>query len=116
MSKVTIMITTVILFAIAAVFGLLIIVPTLQGKTPSRAAVVVHGLLAASALVALILQVSAGTGGNAQISLYLFLVAAVGGFIMLARDLQKKSVPKALALVHAGVAVVAFLLLLYSIM
>lgn len=48
------MITIVLLFAVAAIFGLTI--PILQGKTASRAFVFIHGGIAATALVMLLFQ------------------------------------------------------------
>jgi hypothetical protein len=42
----------------------------------------------------------------------LFIIAALAGFYLFARDLSKKPVPKAVALIHGVVAVVSFILLL----
>lgn len=110
------MITIILLFAAAAVFGLTLIVPVLQGKTPSRPFVFIHGGLAATALVLLLVQFFGAETTVPVISLVLFVIAALGGFILLANDLQKKPIPKGLALVHAGAAVVAFLILLFSVL
>jgi hypothetical protein len=109
------MITIIILFAIAAVFGLTLIIPILQGKTPTRGFVFAHGGVAAVALVMLVLQYVRDMTTVPQISLILFVVAALGGFVLFARDVQKKSIPKGLAVVHAGAAVAAFLILLFSV-
>jgi hypothetical protein len=108
------MITIIVLFAVAAVFGLTLIIPILQGKTPSRAFVFIHGGLAAVALVLLIVRYMNDAGGVPVSSLVLFVVAALGGFVLVTQDLQKKAIPKPLAVVHAGAAVVAFLILLFS--
>ncbi len=109
------MITIVILFAVAAVFGLTLIIPILQGKTPTRAFVFIHGGVAAVALVLLIIKYLDGVSAVPLASVILFVVAALGGFGLFARDLQKQSIPKALAVVHAGAAVVAFLILLFAV-
>ena len=109
------MITIILLFAVAAVFGLTLLIPVLQGQTPKRAFVFAHGGIAAIALVMLLLEFMKESNTVPQISVILFVVAALGGFVLFARDLQKKTIPKGLALVHAGAAVVAFLILLFSI-
>ena len=115
MNKRTTMITIILLFAVAAVFGIVLIIPVLQGKTPSRALVFTHGGIAASALVMLLLRYFNEPGTVPQWSVILFVVAALGGFVLLASHLRKNSVPKPLALVHAAAAVVAFLILLFSV-
>jgi hypothetical protein len=45
-------------------------------------------------------------------SAVLFVIAALGGFIMMARDVTGKSIPKWLAVVHGLLAVTGFVLLL----
>jgi hypothetical protein len=45
-------------------------------------------------------------------SAVLFVIAALGGFIMLARDLGNKPIPKWLAVGHGLLAVTGFILLL----
>jgi hypothetical protein len=47
-------------------------------------------------------------------SLLVFVVAALGGFVMFGRDISQKSIPKWLAVVHALAAVTAFVLLLIA--
>lgn len=110
------MITIIVLFAVAAVFGLTLILPILQGKTPSRAFVFIHGGVAAVALVLLIVRYMNEAGAVPVSSLALFVIAALGGFVLVTQDLQKKPVPKALAVVHAGAALVAFLILLFTVL
>jgi hypothetical protein len=108
------MITIILLFAVAAMFGIVLIIPVLQGKTPPRALVFTHGGVAALALVMLLLRYFNEPGTVPQWSVILFVIAAVGGFVLLASDLRKNTVPKSLALVHASAAVVAFLILLFA--
>lgn len=109
------MITIILLFAVAAVFGLTILIPLLQGKTASRAFVFAHGGVAAVALIMLLAQFFKEGTSVPLISVILFVVAALGGLTLFVMDMQKKPLPKALALVHAGAAVVAFLILLFSV-
>lgn len=109
------MITTIILFAIAAVVGISLIIPVIKGEKPARTNVFVHGGVAATALIMLIIKYLEDKGAVPQVSVILFVVAALGGIFLFTRDLQKKSLPPGLALVHAGLAVAAFLILLFSI-
>ena len=109
------MITIVLLFAVAAVFGVSLIVPVLQGKTPARGLVFAHGGIAAVALVMLLLKFFDQPGSVPQLSLILFVVAALGGFVLFSNDLRKQAIPKPLALIHAAAAVVGFLVLLFLV-
>ena len=108
------MITIILLFAVAALFGIVLIIPVLQGKTPSRGLVFTHGGVAALALVLLLLRYFNEPGMVPQWSVILFVIAALGGFILLFSDLRRNTVPKPLALIHAAAAVTAFLILLFA--
>jgi hypothetical protein len=103
-----------LLFAVAAVGGLVIAVMRFKGKPyPPMGLALVHGAVAAAGLVALIALVARGQGTpRATTSLVLFLVAALGGFGLFFYHLRKVALPKWLVVVHALVAVVAFLILL----
>jgi hypothetical protein len=103
--------TIIILFALAAVFGLTILIPLLKGQPTPKLSVVLHGLFAATALILLIVF-EVNNMSSPTVSTILFVIAAIGGFILLANDLKKKPGPKALALIHAGAAVIVFLILL----
>ncbi|MEO9805038.1 MAG: hypothetical protein ABJF04_17405 [Reichenbachiella sp.] len=107
--------TIIILFALAAVIGLTILMKVLKGATTSKPAVYAHGALAAIGLVLLIVYYMSNPGGL-MVPLILFVVAALGGFLLFAKDIGGKTVPKPLALIHAGAAVVAFLLLLMTVL
>ncbi len=101
------------LFAVAAVMGLVIANAIISGKpaTP-KPAVVAHGLFAATALGLLIYYAISNPGSYPNLALILFIVAALGGAVLLVRDLQKKPGPVALVVIHALIAVGAFALLL----
>ncbi|HWJ89539.1 MAG TPA: hypothetical protein VNR87_00425 [Flavisolibacter sp.] len=104
------------LFAIAAVIGVILIKNFLIPNRPPRAAVYIHGLLAAIALVLMIMYIVQNQGSERfYISLALFVVAALGGFALFFRDLRNKLGPAWLAIVHALVAVSGFLILLFNI-
>ena len=72
-----------VLFALAAVGGLVMAIQRFSGKpVPPLPLALVHGAAAASGLVALIVVVSNGAVGGAKIALILFAGAALGGFYL----------------------------------
>jgi hypothetical protein len=106
---------TLVLFAIAAVGGIIMAVMRFGGKpVPPLGLALLHGLLAAVALVLLIIAVTkaAGGSGSSTIALALFLVAALGGFVLFAKHLRKGPLSVPLMVIHALVAVAGFLTLL----
>jgi hypothetical protein len=106
----------VILFAIAAVGGLLLASAHFRGKEKSMPLALLHGLLAASGLVLLLIPVIRGSApGSVKAPLILFLAAALGGFLLFAFHLQKKKLPSAVVVLHGGLAVVAFALLVFGL-
>ena len=106
------LIINIIIFAIAAVFGLLNLVAILTNKSTSKPVVFIHGILAAIALILLIIFTINAAGNSPVLSLILFIIAALAGFYLFARDLSHKPGPKALAVIHGLVAVVSFILLI----
>ena len=102
--------TTIALFALAALLGMYLISFVLQGKETPKSVAFIHGGFAAAALVLLIYYTATGAGPVE--SVVLFVIAALGGFVMIARDLSGKSIPKWLAMVHGLVAVTGFVFLL----
>lgn len=104
--------TSVIIFAIAAVFGLIVLISLLKNRETPKPAVYIHGLLAATGLVLLIVYAMSESSKNVGTSIALFVVAALGGFLLFGRDLMKKAGPKWLAIVHALLAVTSFIILL----
>jgi hypothetical protein len=103
-----------VIFAIAAVGGLVLAVMRFKGRPyPPMGLALVHGLAAAAGLVWLIMVVVQGQGTpRASTALVLFVVAALGGFGLFFHHLRKVALPIWLVVVHAVVAVVAFLILL----
>ena len=104
--------TSVIIFAIAAVFGLIVLISLLKNRETPKPVVYIHGLLAATGLVLLIAYAMSESAKSVTTSIALFVIAAVGGFLLFGRDLMKKAGPKWLALVHALLAVTSFIILL----
>jgi len=107
----------VLLFAAAAVIGLYMAVQHFRGRTPPAAGVaILHGLLAVSGVVALLLGVRGiGFGGAHTWALALFVLAALGGLFLVSHHLRQKPLPNGVVIIHALVAVVAFLILLTAV-
>lgn len=105
--------TALIIFAVAALGGLYLAAHVLRDKFAPWAISVIHALLGATGLVVLIAMTLTGEGSSVvTTSLIVFLVAALGGFFLASFHLRKKLPPKAVVILHAGLAVVAFVILL----
>lgn len=105
-----------VLFAIAALGGITLATLHFRQKGLPMALAIGHGLLAAAGLAVLIVAVVGGRTGNLLIaSLVLFVIAALGGFALLSFHLRRLRLPTPVVLIHALVAVVAFVLLLVRI-
>lgn len=110
------MIVAIGLFAVAALGGLYMAVVRFRGaERPPTAIALLHGALAAAGLVALIVAVVGGGAPEAaKTALVIFIVAALGGFYLFAQHLSKKALPIPVMVIHALVAVVAFVILLVA--
>ncbi|HEX2960908.1 MAG: hypothetical protein ACM3UR_12390 [Bacteroidota bacterium] len=108
------MITAIVLFAIGALFGLHVLTHILKTEPSPKASVILHGLFAAAALVILIVTIANGRAAGLTIaSLVLFIIAALGGFIMFYMDMGKKRLPpKALAIIHPLLAAAGLVILI----
>ncbi len=102
----------IILFVVAAIFGLMNLIPILQNKPTQKPSVFIHGGVAAVGLLLVILAVAKATGPSPVTALILFVVAALGGFVLFGIDMQKKPVPKWLAVLHPVIAAVGLVLLI----
>jgi len=107
----------VIVFAIAAVGGLVLAAHVLRGKFAPWALSLLHALLGAAGLILLIaLLVQGNAPQKALIGFVLLLVAALGGFFLASFHVRKKLPPKAVVVIHAGIAVVGFLTLVGALL
>ena len=105
------------LLAISAAGGLTMAAIRFSGKPhPPTWLAMLHGFLSAAALTLLTYACfTVGLPAMAQLALVLFLVAAAGGaFINLNFHWKMLPLPKGLVLVHAGIAVCGFLLLVIA--
>jgi hypothetical protein len=104
---------SIILFAIAAVGGLVMAAKVLAGKQAPWALSILHALLGAAGLVTLGLVAWQTQGaGRVTAALALLVAAALGGFYLASVHLRGSIAPKGIVIIHAGVAVTGFLILL----
>jgi hypothetical protein len=105
----------VLVFAVAAVGGLIMATRIFQGKKAPWPLSIVHALLGATGLVLVLLNVINGTGSLLLAALIILAVAALGGFYLASFHAGGKLPPKAIVVIHALVAVSGFLLLLGAV-
>lgn len=107
----------VIIFAVAAVGGLLLAASVLKGKLAPWSISIVHALVGATGLIVLIYSVLQGaTVARVTAALALLVIAALGGFYLASYHLRGKVAPKGVVIIHAGVAVAGFLTLLSAVL
>lgn len=104
----------ILLFAIAAVLGGILLSYVLRDKNTPKGLAMTHGAIAAGGIVILLVY-SLLYSPSPWPSLLLFIAAALGGFMLIYRDLTGKSLPKWMAIGHGSVAVIAFLLLVWFV-
>jgi hypothetical protein len=107
------------LFALAAIFGVYLASRVFQNRLPPWPAAALHGVLAATALLILLYAALLAGDGPAPtlllVACAIFVVAALGGFVMLSFHVRGQVPPKPLAAVHGLAAVAGFLLLCGSV-
>lgn len=111
------MTTAIVLFAVAALGGIVMALMRLGGRElPPLGLALVHGLFAAGGLVALILAlVGHGYTMVTIIALLGFVGAALGGFYLFSLHMKKQALPIPAVLAHGGFAVISFILLLVGV-
>lgn len=103
--------TAIVLFALAALLGLYLLSYVLRDKQPPKAIAFIHGPVATTGLVLLIIY-SFYNASSPWASIILFALAAMGGLMLFYKDLTGQKVPKALAIGHGLTAIVAFIFLI----
>jgi NAD/NADP transhydrogenase beta subunit len=106
---------TIVLFALAAVVGFIILKNWLTSAETGRTTVYLHGIFAALALVLLIVYALQNPANYPKASIILFVIGALLGFYMFAEDLRKKFSPTWLAIVHALFGIAGFLVILFFV-
>lgn len=112
------LLASVVLFALAAVGGVVMSLKVVRGESAPWPLSIGHGVLAAAGLVTLLIGVvGAGSEGGLVVwSLVLFFAAALGGFGLMALHIMGRSAPKAFVAGHGVLAIVAFVLLLVGVL
>ncbi|MBN8793797.1 MAG: hypothetical protein J0I01_16355 [Stenotrophomonas nitritireducens] len=106
-----------IVFAVAAIGGLVLAAHVLRGKFAPWALSLLHAVLGATGLVLLVvLMVQGAASRPVMTGLAILLLAALGGFFLASFHLRRKLPPKAVVAIHAGVAVAGFLVLLSQVL
>lgn len=108
------LILAVVLFALAALLGGYLLTYVLQNKNTPKGIVFTHGPLAAVGLIILIVYALLYRPAPI-VSIIIFILAALGGFTLVFRDITGKSIPKWLALGHGITAVIGFVCLIVFI-
>lgn len=108
----TMVVICIVLFAIAAVFGAINAVRIVAADRAPRATVYIHGAFAAVSLVLLVVYSIIHSQAAPMVALILFIIAALGGFLLFGIDVATKKPPKWLGFVHGAVAVAGFIFLL----
>ena len=99
-----------ILLSCAALLGALLLSFVLRGRHTPKGVALLHGALAALGIVVLAL-LWVTTGSAPRASLALFVIAALGGGVLIAQDLRHGQAPKPLALGHGLLALLGLGLL-----
>lgn len=106
-----------IAFAVAATGGLVLAAYVLRNRFAPWALSLLHAALGATGLLLLIVSCVRGTATQpVLIGFALLLLAALGGFFLASFHLRKRLPPKAVVVVHAGVAVAGFLVVLAQVL
>jgi hypothetical protein len=104
------LITTLVLFGLAAVLGLTVAIQIFKKRETSKGVALAHGAFGAVCLVLLILFAVKNPHPWLTTSIVLLVVAALGGAVLFVNDLRKKAGPVALVVIHALAAVAAVVL------
>lgn len=103
--------TIIGLFAIGALFGMYLLALILQNKETPKFVAFIHGAFVAVALIMLIYYTMNTAPGPVE-AVVLFVMAALGGLILIVKDISKKPIPRWLAIGHGLVAIAGFFFLL----
>jgi hypothetical protein len=98
-------------FGIAALGGIYLLSLVLRDKQTPKSIAFIHGLFAVSGLILLIVYCIRNQPGPG-LSIGIFVVAALGGLVLIYKDLTENKVPKWLGIVHGLAAVTGYITLL----
>lgn len=93
------------LFLVAAVLGAIAAYAIMSDRPTPKLAVYLHGALAAGGLGIMIWYIIQHPEKSPIASVAILAIAALGGFVLFARDMMKKPGPFALVVIHALAAI-----------
>jgi hypothetical protein len=105
------LILSVLLITMAVLLGIYLLTFILQNKSTPKGVAFTHGPLASLGLILLIIYAFV-QGPDPIISIIIFIIAALGGLVLIFRDLTGKSLPKWMAIGHGAIAAIGYILLL----
>lgn len=110
-------ITAIILIALAVFLGAYLLAYVLQDKNPPKAIVFAHGTCAVlGILLILIYALTTDKHHKHWDSFVIFSLAAIVGLYLFSRDIRHKNVPKWLAILHGSVGLFGFVWILIHIL
>lgn len=105
------LIAAIICLLLAIVFGFAIFMHVISDKKIPRILSFIHGPLALAAIILLIIYAYTKSSNSMLIIIGIFVLAAFAGLYLFYKDMSGKPVSKGIALVHALVTFVIFLIL-----
>lgn len=105
------LIIAILLFTLAALLGIYLLSFILQNKNTPKGVAFTHGPLAALGLIILIVYAIMYKPAP-YVSIIIFILAALGGIMLIYRDITGKTLPKWMAVGHGLVAIVGFIFLI----
>ncbi len=109
-------VTALVLFLLGAVGGLIMAIRSIREQPIPWILAIGHGLLVASGLIVLLINVLNDSGGTlATVALIVLATAALGGFYLLRFHISKEKHPQGVIIIHALAAVIGVGLLIGDI-
>ena len=103
--------SAIAILGMTAILGMYLLSLVLRNKTTPKGVSIMHGLFAVTGLVLLIVYCLGNNPGPLE-SIIVFSIAALGGFILIYKDITGQKIPKWLGIVHGLTAVTGYILLL----
>lgn len=108
-------VVNLVIFVVAAVFGLMLITDLMRDAKPPRRIIVLHGGAAIIGLALLTISYVRLTSPLLLVSLLAFLAAALGGITIFFMDYKDIKIPKWLPMMHATAAISAIIILIVAL-
>jgi hypothetical protein len=108
----TLVVICIVLFAVAAVFGIISFVRRMTTGGATGAIGYIHGAIATLSLVLLVVYSVIHSAAAPNWAFRLFVIAALAGFVFFGIKIVTNKPPKLLGLVHGALALAVFVFLL----